>query len=76
MQMVDFDFPMGDRVWLPGPATHGIVTGLCYDAQGKCYKIAFWKDGARSEMWLMRGEVQRAKSQDADKPATDQKGAC
>jgi hypothetical protein len=48
---IKFDYSPGDKVTVDGNGA-GIVTGLCFETDRKTYRVEWFANGVRQEVWL------------------------
>ena len=54
---VHFDFNVGDAVTVRGSSIEASVTGLCKDTHGTQYRICYWYNGCRADLWVFPFEI-------------------
>ena len=50
-------FEIGDNVTVVELKRPAIVRAVQYDTQGITYRVSFWSDGERHELWVYADEI-------------------
>lgn len=54
---VHFEFEVGQRVVVRGSSIEADVTALIKDHDGEQYRIAYWYNGTRFDVWVFSREI-------------------
>lgn len=57
MRTVNFKHDIGDRVKILDIATVGRVDSLSIDSHGELYRVVYWNDGTRNQIWMYEWEL-------------------
>lgn len=58
MTTVEFDFDIGQTVRIKAISMTGRVDSLSLDNNGKTYRVVYWNDGSRSQVWMYDWEIE------------------
>lgn len=55
---VVFDYSIGQQVKVKAVEMLGRVDSLSLDNNGKTYRVVYWSDGIRNQVWLYDWEIE------------------
>ena len=61
MKAVEFEYDIGQSVKVKAVEMLGRVDSLSLDNNGKMYRVVYWNDGVRQQVWMYEWEIEAAK---------------
>jgi len=61
MKAVEFEYDIGQAVKVTAVEMPGRVDSLLLDNNGKMYRVVYWNDGERQQVWMYEWEIEAAK---------------
>lgn len=55
---VEFDYSVGQQVKVKAVEMLGRVDSLSLDNNGKMYRVVYWNDGSRCQVWMYDWEIE------------------
>jgi len=56
MKTVNFKYDIGDSVKILAITMLGRIDSLSLDSNGEMYRVVFWNDGIRNQIWMYEWE--------------------
>ena len=60
MRTVQFKYDIGDTVKVRDIGMAGRVDSLSLDSNGELYRVVYWNDGTRNQVWMYDWELEPA----------------
>ena len=60
MRTVQFKYDIGDTVKVRDIGMAGRVDALSLDSNGELYRVVYWNDGNRNQVWMYDWELEPA----------------
>lgn len=70
---VEFDYCVGQQVKVKAVEMLGRVDSLSLDNNGKMYRVVYWNDGARCQVWMYDWEIEPCGTSTANATLTGSK---
>ena len=61
MKTVNFEYDIGDTVKVRDIGMAGRVDALSLDSNGELYRVVYWNDGNRNQVWMYAWELEPGK---------------
>lgn len=56
-RMIKAEYDLGEKVQIVAIERTGRITGVTFDQEGTAYRVVYWDDGQRENVWMFDWEL-------------------
>lgn len=59
MKTIEFQYDIGDNIKIKAIEIEGRIDAMLFDSGGCQYRVIYWYDGKRNQLWLYEWETEK-----------------